>query len=137
MQFFIPDIGFKLVLTNDWTFNLFAENRNDSLLACFGVSGSPWYNQEEIRKYKSKGFAEESPRMWAVKFTLPSDTVLTVDRVYIRKGANEYSSVSFNIPRESLTQDFLDAHPALRKGRLRFWVKTKDLENLHFSVYKS
>jgi hypothetical protein len=49
-------------------------------------------------------------------FTLPKGTVLELDRIYIRKGAKEFSSTTFK----------------LRKEKVRFWVKLADANRIEF-----
>lgn len=55
--------------------------------------------------------------------TLPKGSVLTVDRIYIRKGQGygKFSSISFylTLPQKSK-----------QKGRLRFWAKLKDVNTI-------
>lgn len=44
-------------------------------------------------------------------FELRQNDILTIDRIYIRKGSKEYSSVSFYLKRDTLG-----------KSRMRFWI---------------
>lgn len=63
--------------------------------------------------------------------TLPADTVLKVDRVYIRQGAGEYSSLSFYIeetPHAALTP--LKKGGGFKKGRRRFFARLSDVNTM-------
>lgn len=82
-RFNIPEIGTKIVLAENWTFPLHHEYRNETLFEILGVQYShSWRN-----------------RPGPVEVTLPKGTILTVDRVYIRKGAKDFSSLTFLIPK--------------------------------------
>lgn len=55
--------------------------------------------------------------------TLPMGSILSFDRIYIRKGASDYSSISF----------YLKFHPTLQlKKKPRFWAKLEDCNNIMF-----
>lgn len=95
---YIPEIGDELRLDADWCFDLFDEYRNESLLLHFGYSMRKWAD-----KVKSVG-----------RVTIPKGEVLKVDRIYIRKNASEFSSVSFYW------------------GKKRFWVKLIDVNSMEF-----
>lgn len=97
-RMFIPEIGTKIKLTKDWTFTLHKEYRNESLL---------------LERFPSFNLSHD------IKYTLPAETILTVDRIYIRKGNEEYSSLSFTLP-----------------GKKRFWAKLSDVNNIHFNLEK-
>jgi hypothetical protein len=87
---FIPSIGAKLLLESPWTFRLFYERRNASLLNLTGIE-------------YGRGFAHFRGKSVAnVRF--PVGTQLTVDRMFIRKGRGmfirkggmtNYDSVTF------------------------------------------
>ena len=38
MRLYIPTVGTKIVLTQDWTFKLYVEYRNDTALDHFGIT---------------------------------------------------------------------------------------------------
>ena len=75
MKLYVPEIGDRLRLIKDWTFNLYNERRNSSLRTHFGLE-TTWSRND---------YAE---------VTIPAGTVLKVDRIYIRKGMEGYSSIS-------------------------------------------
>lgn len=118
MRLHIPDIGDHLRLEEDWTFRLHNERRNDGFITLLGLDQSPEIVAAKRRseaaeaKFRSlkRGdpgydeaygeFLKFSPHRrvkidWPV--TLPKGTVLKVDRVYIRKGASDFSSLTFYV----------------------------------------
>jgi len=107
MKLYIPEIGDVLKLTSDWNFNLYYEYRNESLLNKLHNTKFEWfnYNTNKIEYLAS---------------VLEKDTELKVDRIYIRKGNSEYSSLTFRI----LNGNY--------KG-CRFWAKLGDVNNIEFN----
>jgi len=96
---YVPEIGDLIKLTEDWNFNLNSESyRNRSLAEILGKNG-PVNN-----------------------VTLPKDTVLKIDRIYIRKGASDYSSLTFRIE---------ETENKKIKGK-RFWAKLRDVNKIEF-----
>lgn len=103
MKLLIPEIGTKLKLIEDWTFLLQSEYRNEKL-----------FKKLELDMNKSK------TRI----VTIPKDTIMTVDRIYIKKGSNSYSSLTFNIPKKENKK-----HPL---GGSRFWASLTDVNQIEF-----
>lgn len=168
MKLYVPEIGDMIKLTEDWTFDLYRESRNDSLWKekatreniqdpdptpekeleakikgiedrCTYVENVNAYSYIG-RRVKTYGSIEDRDNhhvfidklnqlrrrpSWAV-VTLPKDTVLKVDRIYIRKGISEYSSITFYIWNEP------GPVPAKPKKKARFWAKLYDCNNIHF-----
>lgn len=70
------------------------------------------------------------------RVNLPPSTVLTVDRIYIRKGASDYSSISFYLNQTT--------HPLFaktkgksifgNKGRARFWAKLDEVNEIYCDI---
>lgn len=60
--------------------------------------------------------------------TLPEGTVLTVDRYYIRSGANDFDSITFRLPKPTGRRKKGDPVPP--SGR--FWVKLRDANTIEF-----
>lgn len=86
---------------------------------------------ERLRDLFDQDYYHSNP---GAPVTLPVGTQLTVDRVYIRKGASEFSSLSFYITASS--------HPLLQPqkgvkgfkgGRKRFWAKLSDCNSIEFA----
>lgn len=105
MNLFIPEIGTKLKLTASWTFVLCGESRNAKLFQLLGKTMS--YRCNEV-------------------VTIPEGTTLSVDRIYIRKGVSNYSSVTFTIPK-----DVNKKHPLAGS---RFWAKLSDANKIEFEL---
>ena len=80
MQFYIPEISDEIRLLADWHFDLHNEDRNDSL-AKFLKTG-----QDRTNRY---------PALPPVPIVIPAGSILIIDRIYIRKGSSEFSSITF------------------------------------------
>ena len=117
MNLYIPEIGDRFKLESDWTFTLHSERRNTELFRELGLieSGLSW--------------GEERKSMKDTKVTFKAGTILQVDRIYIRKGADLYSSITFYAEiGEGGTGNFgRPKHP-------RFWAKLSDCNKIEFSV---
>jgi hypothetical protein len=111
VRFRIPEIGETFTLRDPWTLILYDERRNWKFAewAGFGSvktlhdawwNSSTWY-EDRFRPARSLGLAK-----------LPRGTELKVERIYIRKGAPEFSSLTFST--------------RLDGKRLRFWVSLRD-----------
>jgi len=180
MKLYIPEIGDKLKLTADWSFNLGKEWRNESLGSFFGyyIFHEGWVDSkivEPIRnfdftliKYPPRNYkdgydsfrklekeAEQSCpeyveylneyEIWTKKceinvseklnVTIPAGTILKVDRIYIRKGSKDYSSITFfaNMPAVELVrrQNFKKIKKE-RKKAIRFWAKLSECNEIEF-----
>jgi len=122
---FIPNCKTELVLTEDWTFELYYESRNDALLKCFGFypldqeRGGGWW------RYVQDG--SRYPRtLRKATVTLLAGTIMRVDRVYIRQGTTDtYDSLTFWIKKRSKKQTI--------NGR--FWAKLADVNRMVCDVY--
>src|SRR5271165_5046264 len=79
MKMYIPSIGDELVLKKAWTFDLYNENRNATLMEKLGDSRDISWGD----------------KLTTIKATLLAGSVLKIDRIYIRKGMDEFSSVTF------------------------------------------
>lgn len=79
------------------------------------------WSDEDI-ELSNKLSAIRSKEIYCV-VTLPMGSILSVDRIYIRKGASDYSSISF----------YLKSHSTLQlKKKPRFWAKLEDCNNIMF-----
>jgi len=110
----LPDIGTVLRLEEDWAFRLYEEYRNEKFLNGIGVKGVDCW-----KRYKGGQM-----RMFDVVIKAGSE--LGVDRVYIRKGADEYSSLTFNLHKGGVAYIFgkdIKAHG-------RFWAKLSDVNRM-------
>lgn len=185
-KFYVPEIGDTIKLSEDFTFDLHAENRNSDLASAFGHYISYYrepliINAEELPPMRDPDFKVEYPshdefKKWngrldteawnkaakaaeeaceartkyyedlltynekaakagkkSVQITLPKGTELKVDRIYIRKGASEFSSITFKTISFGKTEV---KHPwrtgSKSKNSLRFWVKLQDCNRIVF-----
>jgi hypothetical protein len=169
MQLYVPEIGDMIRLTEDWSFTLYREGRNDSLWReenCWDRVVEPdqapvkeveakikaiesrltvqeiknsygwapsrvkvYASQEDKdndRVYRQQLYELQQRQSWA-PVTLLKDTVLKVDRIYIRKGVSEYSSITFYV--------WSKAGPVAAnapKKKSRFWAKLTNCNNIQF-----
>jgi len=114
----IPDIGTILQLTEDWTFRLFSESRNCAILKKIGKAVTPSWGDDQMKEYE---------------VTIPAGSQLGVDRVYIRKGAGEYSSITFNLHKGS---EIVFNGKAI-KAFGRFWAKLSDVNQMKVLIDSS
>lgn len=113
MNLYIPEIGDLILLTEDWLFKLYYERRNDSLIAVSKLADPSYYSSWRTIPQKP------------IEMDLPKGTVLTIDRIYIRKGASDYSSITFKI-KKCIIPDF--------EGK-RFWAKLSDCNTIKFEKF--
>lgn len=104
---FIPSIGDTIILSGPWTFTLYEETRNMKLVKVVDLSytgnGYPaWTNRRP------------APRTWTV--TMPALTTLIVDRIYIRNGNEDFSSLTFRT--------------SFQGKNVRFWAKLDDVNKI-------
>lgn len=109
MKFFMPTCGQKLQLSEPWTFALYSERRNTSLLALEGYQHN-W--KDGVKVVRTVAF--------------PKGTVLTVDRIYIRQGKGAYDSLTFRVP-------FCPDKKYAGKS-IRFWARLEEVNNIECDV---
>jgi len=97
LKFYIPKLGDRIRLTKDWTFDLYHESRNDPLF--FALEINPWPFVED--RYNGKHNFNRNNE--TTKVTIPAGSILVIDRIYIRKGSEDYDSVTFRWDREKQT----------------------------------
>ena len=114
MNLFIPDIGTLLKLEEDWTFTLYLERRNITL---FNKMGG--YTKNKV-------------------IDLPKGLIVKVDRIYIRKGLSQYSSITFTVPNPKTKKDKGEMPQNIEYGGCKFWVKLHECNGTQFStVFKN
>jgi hypothetical protein len=146
IRFHMPALGDRVRLVDSLTFRLHAEYRNHSLFEALGlieqkkgreVAGAGWPGMERYySEYKLDPGTAKAPRThgeyqigWAT-VALPPGTVLQLDRIYIRKGASDFDSLTF------LVVDSPDARLAPKgkkpkgfvTGKVRFWIKLQEMQ---------
>jgi hypothetical protein len=109
-KLFIPELGSRLKLSKDWSFTLHPEHRN---LAMYTEAEQELQNRLRYNDPNRREVLAQLQR--TVK--LPKGTVLQVDRIYIRAGAKDFSSVTFR----------------LVEKKARFWVKLDEVNSLEFT----
>ena len=133
MKLYIPSLGDDLKLTENWTFWLYAEHRNSKLGVILGLrdeSRSNWNDSAWSKTHHAVEIIETTfPHSNYVKqdfrygVWLPKDTILRVDRIYIRKGSSDFDSVSFRI---------VECPSNKKLCKQRFWVKLEDANQIVF-----
>jgi len=110
MQLFIPDIGTLVKLEQDWQFTLYDEYKNISLF-------------QKLNKKRENQIIE-----------LPKDLVLKIDRIYIKKGLSQFSSITFRIPKPKNKRE--EEEMPLNKiySGVMFWVKLHEINGTEFSI---
>jgi len=137
-QLYIPDVGDSIRLTSDWTFSLFNEDRNATLMEVMG----------DTREIGWDSYSTTRP-LNAIPCTIPAGAVLKVDRIYIRKGLSGYSSLTFlwkdmrtnsKIVERNITpinhlggRGITTTYEVKKPARpVRFWVKLDDVNKIEF-----
>ena len=108
----IPDIGTVVELVEDWTFRLYSERRNSAILKKVGTP--------ETRSYELKVY----------DVTVKAGSTLGVDRVYIRKGGEDFSSITFNLKKGG---EIMFNGKAI-KAQGRFWAKLSDVNKMKVRI---
>lgn len=124
MKVFVPTIGSEMVLSKACPVTIHSEHRNSKFLSSLGIGMDQKYinktygnlfveNQSLVDRYKAKVSLKE------VSITIPAGTVLKVNRIYIRQGAEDFDSMTFQC----------DGNKDFPKGR--FWLKLTDVNNFN------
>lgn len=141
-QLFVPALGTIIVLAEDWTFKLFFERRNKTLLKalCPKKGGGAYvgYNPDdhagsELLRHLDPLTDKElldahhtyrttnSNRQPYLEVTLPAGSQLKIDRIYIRAGVTAYNSITFRTTKIC---------PDKNLRSKRFWVKLQDANTI-------
>jgi len=135
-RFFIPTIGTTIKIIKDTPVSIWVEFRNlkflEKIVPGYQHGRLCWStNKHEdlppsVKCVKRKNEHTEWYDYYA-EYTLPKDTVLVVDRVYIRKGKDmkEFDSITFRVEKQKGS-----------KLTGRFWLKRSDVNNLVVEVVK-
>lgn len=160
-QIMIPPLGTVIKLTQDWHFNLYDEHRNDALQALvdlyppYRTSEKQYYPRPsatwrdltiaERKEVVDKSIWTNEPHNegcdpdywngdWHTPFVFRAETLLKIDRIYIRQGQSAFNSVSFrtNCWMSNLGDPLFSKKYV--KGKkvpsLRFWAKLDDVNNM-------
>ena len=136
MKLYIPEIGSEIRLTADWTFYLYNEDRNSTLMEVMNDPRKPEWSGD-----KDYG---------ALPCIIPSGAILKIDRIYIRKGLGEYSSLTFlwkgmrtnsKMVDRYMTPIYVNSrgpslHYQVKKPArpVRFWAKLDDVNKIEFET---
>ncbi len=123
MKLFIPRFGQCLKLTKQWEFDLYYEHRNASLLELNGVNlkGMHW---EDTYEPQAPGEAVFERKYKHIRVAVAMDTVLRVDRLYVRQHdgkASDYDSMSFRV---------VGSGKGAWGDKVRFWAKLEDCNEI-------
>lgn len=113
MKLFIPDIGTLIKIEQDWQITLYAEYRNRTL---FNILNLPFKT---------------------TVIDLPKGLIIKVDRIYIRKGLSQYSSITFTCAKPKTKAEKAERPSNLIYGGIKFWVKLHECNELEMSLLKS
>lgn len=114
VQFCVPALRTKLILAEPWTFTLFSEYRNQSLIEAVG---------EKVDRFDWKTTGDTLRDV-----TLPEGTQLSVDRIYVRNGKSEYDSITFCITK--CPDERFSGKGKGRGKKMRFWAKLYDVNKI-------
>lgn len=139
MNFYVPEIKDQIVLTEDWSFTLHAEERNSDLAMHFGWKHS-WENIPNPPAGLTGNFLDVWKDIETLKIsqtelqvTLPKGTILQIDRIYIRKGNKDFSSITFFAKNlGSVVRDNFMSTKKTNKKALRFWAKLEECNKIQY-----
>lgn len=129
MKVFVPTIGSELVLSKACPVTIYSEQRNSAFLKAMGIKMDNSHistrhenltveNQSLVDKYHA------NISLKAVSITIPAGTILKVNRIYVRQGAEDFDSMTF----------FCVGGMNFPKGR--FWLKLSDVNNFNIEEPK-
>jgi hypothetical protein len=122
----IPEIGSRLLLEQDWEFTVHFEHRNGDLLEADGETMPHWNSNKK-------------PYLR----TLVSGTEFLVDRIYIRNGMQDFSSVTLRIAKTTDEKilakgtkriPFKKSNAKDKNSYGRFWVKLADFNKANMVI---
>lgn len=116
MQLFVPTIGSRMRLTEDWTFSVFLEHRNKTL--------EQFESCPKNTDPHNSWWDYKCPKIGEITF--PKDTILKLDRIFIRKNMDGFDSMSFFVEETSLKKK------VSKSKRVRFWAKLEDCNTIKF-----
>lgn len=126
MIFYIPACGDRLVLDQDWSFDLYLEHRNMDFAKAQGLV--------DLDSPRWGGCYEPSPdgrysgRLKKVKAKVEAGYTLEVARVYIRQFSK--SAIKVDEDYDSITFRVLKGDKPVKKAR--FWVKLPDTYEIEY-----
>jgi hypothetical protein len=114
MKLCLPTIGSRLILEESWSPIIENEYRNQKfLLESTGIKYTTNYSSGRYQRVYSPSRE--------VQVRIPRGTELVVNRIYIRKRANDFDSYTFVIPNDK---------PEGFGRQQRFWVKLEEVNKM-------
>jgi hypothetical protein len=138
MKLFIPTIGSRLKIIAPWTFRLYTEYRNSGFGQLAGLA-------DEHGHWTAGGGRYCDPKVAAYVTILPG-SLLTVDRVYIRRGLHNFDSLTFYLKPDGRAPRELEIRTTKSEPRfvkinskagMRFWAKLADVNSLEVEVIEA
>jgi len=102
------------------------------------TTGDGWYSHHPV-SFRGRCMSKQShAHYFSLETTaleliaLPKGAVLTVDRIYIRRGMSAYSSISFRIAKGTMSTiaHATGTEPFASKKVVRFWAKLADVNTM-------
>lgn len=119
-RMYIPELGDVIIVSKTWAFDLYHENRNETLFALYGLEVKyPHYHE---------------PKQPPTRVTIDAGEKLKIDRIYIRKGASDFSSISFFLVGKKASLP-ATRWSAIKTRSVRFWAKLADVNRIEFEPY--
>lgn len=127
MKLFIPTIGSELELLQPCEVIIYGESRNQKFLKELGVSwsweyqpGGAFRHVEKVSVIDQTLFDKYGCKIenTGVVVTIPAGVVLKINRIYIRQGAEDFDSVTFNCAKNK------------KFPNGRFWLKLEDVNKM-------
>lgn len=126
MQINVPRLGDTLILDQDWNALVYDEYRNTGFLENL-LELKNYTDYNDRRRVLNQFYGvEDTPTYYRhtepALVPIPAGTNLVVERIYIRKGATDYDSITFRIPKGGC--------PMNKNMVGRFWVKIDNANQL-------
>lgn len=133
MRLWIPPLDTMLSLDEDWTFTLHAEERNKGLMEVVeGKKIRSWVHDGEPGLYYQRmGYIDYDWTLYPLTFTVPAGTVLRLERIYVRRGAEmeRFDSLTFRVM-SSPDERLQAAGRQFGKGGKRFWARLDECNGM-------
>lgn len=100
---FIPQVGDKIEISNNWNCKIYNESRNSTVFEALGIDVSTKNNSN-------------------IDITFPKGTVFKITRLYVRAPASSFDSITLSIV----------SSPIKKLAKTKFWVKIMDANNMEF-----
>jgi hypothetical protein len=129
----IPSLGDTFTLAEDWTFSAVNDHRNVTVIRWAQGTPSPLSGPQDWfplgYPYGKNSYAEtQAIKNRTISVLLPKGTILKIDRIYIRKGAKEFDSVTFFSPNTKVKINKNDSYSENKS--LRFFASLSDVNQM-------